>query len=81
MLRSYSEDSITERALEAYSQIEEPRLREVMAALIRHLHAPAPWGQTDLEFIILFFGSLGSGSLGSDRFRIYYFIFRPRTGT
>jgi hypothetical protein len=76
MLRSYSEDSITERALEAYSQIEEPRLREVMAALIRHLHAPAPWGQTDLEFIILFFGSLGS-----DRFRIYYFIFRPRTGT
>ena len=39
MLRSHSGDSITEQALEAYSQIEEPRLREVMAALIRHLHA------------------------------------------
>ena len=39
MLRSHSGDSITERAVEAYSQIEEPRLREVMAALIRHLHA------------------------------------------
>src|SRR5271165_1455056 len=39
MLRSYSADSITERAVEAYAQIEDPRLREVMAALIRHLHA------------------------------------------
>ena len=39
MLRSHSADSITERAVEAYSQIEDPRLREVMAALIRHLHA------------------------------------------
>ena len=39
MLRGHSGDSITERAVEAYSQIEDPRLREVMAALIRHLHA------------------------------------------
>ena len=38
MLRSHSADSITERAVEAYAQIEDPRLREVMAALIRHLH-------------------------------------------
>ena len=39
MLRSHSGDSITERAVEAYSRIEELRLREVMGALIRHLHA------------------------------------------
>jgi catechol 1,2-dioxygenase len=39
MLRSHSGDSITERAVEAYSHIEEPRLREITAALIRHLHA------------------------------------------
>src|SRR5208337_2926840 len=39
MLRIHSGDSITERAVEADSQIENPRLREVMAALIRHLHA------------------------------------------
>lgn len=38
ILRSHSADSITERAVEAYAQIEDPRLREVMAALIRHLH-------------------------------------------
>ena len=38
MLSSHSGDSITERAVEACSHIEEPRLREVMAALIRHLH-------------------------------------------
>ena len=39
MLRSHSGDSITERAVEAYSHIEERRLREITAALIRHLHA------------------------------------------
>ena len=39
MLRSHSGDSITERALEAYSRIEDPRVREVVVALIRHLHA------------------------------------------
>lgn len=38
MLRSQSGDSITERAREAYSQIDDPRLREVVVALIRHLH-------------------------------------------
>jgi catechol 1,2-dioxygenase len=38
MLRSHSGDSITERALEAYSKIEDPRIREVVAAVIRHLH-------------------------------------------
>jgi catechol 1,2-dioxygenase len=38
MLRSHSGEAITERAVEAYSQIEDPRLREIVAALIRHLH-------------------------------------------
>jgi hypothetical protein len=33
----HSGELITERAVEACSHIEEPRLREVMAALIRHL--------------------------------------------
>ena len=31
--------SITSRAIEAYSHIDDPRLREVTTALIRHLHA------------------------------------------
>jgi hypothetical protein len=39
MLSSHSGDSITERAVAAYSRIKEPRLREIIAALIRHLHA------------------------------------------
>jgi hypothetical protein len=39
MLRNHSGEAITERAVEAYSQIEDPRLREIVAALIRHLHA------------------------------------------
>jgi catechol 1,2-dioxygenase len=32
-------DAITEKALEAYSRIENPRLRELVQGLIRHLHA------------------------------------------
>jgi catechol 1,2-dioxygenase len=34
-------DSITERAAGAYSQIADPRLREIVTALIKHLHALA----------------------------------------
>jgi hypothetical protein len=34
MVRSHSGDAITERVVEAYLQIENPRLREVMTALI-----------------------------------------------
>jgi hypothetical protein len=32
-------DSITERAVGAYSRIADPRLREIVTALIKHLHA------------------------------------------
>jgi catechol 1,2-dioxygenase len=32
-------DSITERAVRAYSEIADPRLREIVTALIKHLHA------------------------------------------
>jgi protocatechuate 3,4-dioxygenase beta subunit len=34
MFRNHSGDTITERAVEAYSQIEDPRLREIVAALM-----------------------------------------------
>ena len=53
MLTTHSGDSITERAVETYSHIEEPRLRELMAALIRHLHASvkeARLGEQEWEF-------------------------------
>jgi catechol 1,2-dioxygenase len=33
------QDDVTPAVLEAYSKIENPRLREIMAALIKHLHA------------------------------------------
>jgi catechol 1,2-dioxygenase len=32
-------DALTEKAVKAYSQIADPRLRELTAGLIRHLHA------------------------------------------
>src|SRR6476646_8956893 len=32
-------DALTETAVKAYSQIADPRLRELTAGLIRHLHA------------------------------------------
>jgi catechol 1,2-dioxygenase len=39
MTRRNTADSITERAVGAYSQIADPRLREIVTALIKHLHA------------------------------------------
>jgi hypothetical protein len=37
-------DSITERAVGAYSQFADPRLREIVTALIQHLHEPLHLG-------------------------------------
>jgi catechol 1,2-dioxygenase len=46
-------DALTERAVKAYSQIEDPRLRELTARLIRHLHAFVKETKlTDREFEI-----------------------------
>jgi catechol 1,2-dioxygenase len=39
MLGRNTGDSVTERAVGAYSQIADPRLREIITALIKHLHA------------------------------------------
>lgn len=46
-------DALTERAVKAYSQIADPRLRELTAGLIRHLHAFVKETKlTDQEFEI-----------------------------
>jgi catechol 1,2-dioxygenase len=46
-------DALTEKAVEAYSQIEDPRLSELTAGLIRHLHAFVKETRlTDQEFEI-----------------------------
>ena len=34
-----SQEDVTPAVLEAYSRIEDPRLREVVSALVKHLHA------------------------------------------
>jgi catechol 1,2-dioxygenase len=44
-------DALTEKALRAYSRIEDARLREIVAGLIRHLHAFVKEARlTDTEF-------------------------------
>jgi catechol 1,2-dioxygenase len=46
-------DALSDKALKAYSQIEDPRLRELTAGLIRHLHAFVKESKlTDQEFEI-----------------------------
>ena len=46
-------DALTEKAVKAYSQIADPRLRELTASLIRHLHAFVKETKlTDQEFEI-----------------------------